>query len=110
MPIADVDYLDLIDENGKVIDKKPRNEVYRLGLNNFRVINAFVKNKEGKLLFPRRSDKVRIFPLCLDASVGGHLNSGEKYLATLKRKTFAELGINIDGVDYAVFERKETND
>jgi len=94
------DYLDLIDEEGNVIDKKLREEVYRLGLYNFMVVNAFIKNKEGKLLFPRRTDKVSIYPLCLDIGVGGHLDSGEDYLSALRRETMEELNIDIDATNY----------
>ncbi len=102
MPIADAEkeYLDLIDEDGNVIDKMPRGEVHRRGLNNFMVINSFVKNKEGKLLFPRRTNKVSLYPLCLDIGVGGHVDSGEDYLSAFKREALEELSIDLDSVKY----------
>jgi hypothetical protein len=41
--------LDLVNEDDVVVGSLPRGEVYEKGLNNFRVINCFVKNKEGLL-------------------------------------------------------------
>ncbi|HLC86425.1 MAG TPA: NUDIX domain-containing protein [Candidatus Nanoarchaeia archaeon] len=87
--------LDLIDDNEQVIDTKPRSEVYKHGLNNFQVINVFVKNSEGKLWIPRRGPNKRIFPLCLDVSVGGHVESGESYYEAFKRETKEEIDVDI---------------
>ena len=44
--------LDLVNENDEIIGNMPRSEVYAKNLNNFRVINCFIKNKEGKLWIP----------------------------------------------------------
>lgn len=94
------EYLDLVNENDEVIGKKLRSEVYAEHLSNFRVINAFVKNSKGELWIPRRAADKRIFPLCLDMSVGGHVESGEGYDQTFKRETLEELNVDIDMVAY----------
>ena len=69
--LMDDEYLDLVNEKDEVIGKKLRSEVYAEGLSNFRVVNAFLVNSEGKLWLPRRGAHKRIFPLCLDMSMGG---------------------------------------
>lgn len=92
------EYLDLVDENDLVIGKKRRSEVYAENLSNFRVINAFVVNPKGEIWIPRRAANKRLFPLCLDMSVGGHVESGEIYEQALKRETQEELNIDTDKV------------
>lgn len=88
------EYLDLVDERDQIIGKKKRSEVYAEGLSNFRVVNAFVVNSKGEIWIPRRTAHKRLFPLCLDISMGGHVESGETYEQTLKRETLEELNIN----------------
>ncbi len=92
------EYLDLVNEQDEVIGKKLRSEVYAGNLSNFRVINAFVVNTRGELWIPRRSARKRIFPLCLDMSVGGHVESGETYDEAYRRETMEEIAVDIDAV------------
>ena len=94
------EYLDLVDERDTVIDRKLRSEVYAEQLTNFRVINAFVINAEGQLWIPRRTENKRLFPLCLDIGVGGHVESGETYDEALRRETSEEVNIDISKVTY----------
>jgi isopentenyl-diphosphate delta-isomerase len=47
------EYLDLVSENDEVIGKKLRSEIYAEHLSNFRVVNAFLVNSEGKLWVAR---------------------------------------------------------
>ena len=90
------EFLDLVDENDNVIGKKRRSEVYAEHLSNFRVVNVFVVNSTGEIWIPCRSADKKIFPLCLDMSMGGHVESGESYEDTLKRETQEELNIDTD--------------
>ncbi len=62
---------------------------------NFRVINAFIKNRKGELWIPRRTATKRMFPLCLDVSVGGHVEFGESYETTFARETREELNLDV---------------
>lgn len=94
------EYLDLVDDNDQVIGKELRTVIYTKKLNNFRVINAFVQNSKNELWIPRRSANKSIFPLCLDMSVGGHVQSGESYEEAFRRETKEELNIDIMTVAY----------
>ena len=90
--------LDLVDENDNVIGKKLRSEIYAENLSNFRVINVFIVNSKGEIWIPRRTASKKIFPLCLDMSVGGHIGSEETYEDALKHETRDEIGIDVDNV------------
>jgi isopentenyldiphosphate isomerase len=78
--------LDIVDQNDKVIGRKLRSEIYENKMSNFRVVNAFLINDNGQLWIPRRSANKRIFPSCLDTSMGGHVSSGETYEDAFKRE------------------------
>lgn len=92
--------LDIVDQNDKVIGQKLRSEVYAQRLSNFRVVNAFLVNEDGQLWIPRRSSNKRIFPLCLDTSMGGHVSSGETYDDAFKRELMEELNIDANLTPY----------
>jgi isopentenyldiphosphate isomerase len=92
--------LDLVDDNDVVVGSKPRREVLEEGLSNFRVINAFIVNSKGELWIPRRTASKKMFPLCLDIGVGGHVESGMTYDETLKKEVQEEINLDIDTVPH----------
>ncbi len=94
--------LDLVDNNDNIIGQMERGEVYKNNLHNFRVINCFIKNHEGKLWIPLRQHDKRMFPGCLDISCGGHVSSGESYEEAFRKEMAEELNIDIDSVKYIV--------
>ena len=94
------EYLDIVDDEDNVVGRKRRSEVYARGIKNFRVVNAFILNSSGKLWIPRRTAYKRIFPLCLDVSMGGHVESGETYGFAFTRELKEELNINIHEYNY----------
>jgi isopentenyl-diphosphate delta-isomerase len=96
------EFLDLVDDNDVVIGRKLRSEVYAEGLSNFRVVNVFIINSKGELWVPRRTASKKIFPLCLDASMGGHVESGETYENALRREIREELNIDLDAIKYVL--------
>ena len=92
--------LDLVDGRDNVIGVMERGEVYAKDLTNFRVIDAFIKNKEGKLFVPRRQAHKRLFPLALDTSGGGHVSSGETYDEAFAKEVREELNIDVSKIDW----------
>ena len=94
------EFLDLVDESDNVVSKKRRSEVYAENLSNFRVINAFLINSAGKLWIPRRTATKRVFSLCLDTSLGGHVESGETYEDAFERELKEELNLDKKEIDF----------
>ena len=94
------EYLDLVDENDNVIGRKLRSEIYAENLYNYRVVNVFIVNSKGEIWVPRRTVNKKIFPLCLDMSVGGHVKSGETYEDALKHETKDEINVDIEKMPY----------
>lgn len=92
--------LDLVDYNDNVIGSLERSKIYASGLRNFRVINCFIINSRGQLWIPRRTAQKKLFPLCLDVSVGGHVSSGETYHEAFAREVLEEVRIDIESVRY----------
>jgi len=94
--------LDLVDGQDQVIGTMLRSAVYQRGMNNFRAVNAFLVNDAGQLWIPRRTASKRIFPLCLDMSVAGHVASGEDYLTAFRRELHEELNLVLEEVDWKI--------
>lgn len=94
------EFLDLVNLHDGVIGRERRSQVYAQGLSNFRVINAFIVNSKGELWIPRRTATKRIFPLSLDVSVGGHVESGETYEQAFKRETKEEINLDLKIIPY----------
>jgi isopentenyldiphosphate isomerase len=97
--MADIDeILDLVDPDDNVIGQMRRSEVYAQHLHNFRAVNGFILNSQGQLWLPRRTNKKRVFRLCLDTSIGGHVETGESYAEAFERELREELNINANEV------------
>lgn len=92
------EYLDLVDENDVVVGCKLRSEVHAEKLRNYRAINLFIRNSKGELWIPRRTAHKRLYPLGLDFSCAGHVQSGDTYEQTLKKEVMEELNIDTDTV------------
>ena len=95
---ADDELLDLVDDQDRVIGQSWRSVIYRGGRSNFRVVNAFLDRSDGRLWIPRRSQHKRLFPGCLDLSMGGHVAAGETYEAALTRELCEELRLSLADV------------
>jgi isopentenyldiphosphate isomerase len=92
--------LDIVNEQDQVIAQEFRSEIYAKRLSCFRVINAFLINDSKQLWIPRRTKNKKLFPLCLDASVGGHVNAGESYQQAFERELKEELNLNAGHCSY----------
>lgn len=97
--------LDIVDYSDKVIGQKLRSEIYTEKMSNFRVINAFLINSNRQVWIPRRSHNKKLFPLCLDASVGGHVTAGETYEQAFERELTEELNIELSSISHQLIAK-----
>lgn len=104
------EYLDLVNENDEVVGKELRSIIYKKGYSNFRVINLFLVNKRGELWIPRRTADKRLFPLSLDVSMGGHVESGESYEEALRRELKEELNMELDAYNLNLLGKLNPDD
>jgi isopentenyl-diphosphate delta-isomerase len=106
MIIADHDQelLDIVNDQDEVIGQEYRSTLYTNGTRNvhIRVINGFIKNSTGQLWIPRRTASKKLFPLCLDASVGGHVAAGETYQQAFARELQEELNLDAHEVTFSI--------
>ena len=92
--------LDIVSQNDEVIGKKLKSEVYKNKQKNFRVINGFIFDGKSKIWIPQRHPNKVLFPLHLDASVGGHVKSEETYLQAFIRESKEEVNLDITKIAY----------
>lgn len=83
---------DVVDEQDRVIDRRPRSEVHRRKLNH-RAVHVLVYNARGELFLQKRSMAKDCFPGTWDSSSSGHLDSGEDYDPCSIRELREELGV-----------------
>jgi isopentenyl-diphosphate delta-isomerase len=94
------EHLDIVNNDDMVIGSQWRSEAYKEKRSNFRVINGFIRNSKNQLWIPTRSAHKALFPLCLDASVGGHVQAGEPYEQAFIRELEEELNIKACDTNY----------
>lgn len=94
--------LDIVNEHDHVIGQKYRSEI-SFGEKNVRVVNGFIINDQKQLWIPRRSPNKKLFPRCLDFSVGGFVSAGENYEQAFERELREELNIELNTVSYRLF-------
>lgn len=86
------EYLDVVSEEDKVVEKETRKKVHELGLWH-RGVHVFLFNDQGEMLIQKRSADRTSSPSLLDCSVSEHVQTGESYLDAAIRGLKEELGI-----------------
>jgi isopentenyldiphosphate isomerase len=102
--------LDLVSMNDEVIGQEERNIIYSRGKGNFRGVCGFICNSDKKLWIPRRHPDKKEYPLHLDASIGGHVRSGESYENAFIREAKEELNIMLEPGGYFPLTRLTIHD
>lgn len=92
--------LDLVSDDDQVIGTVSRKATDFNHTKNFRVINAFLLNPNREIWIPTRSGSKKLFPSHWDASIGGHVQSGEAYVEALAREAQEELFLDINDHAY----------
>lgn len=97
--------LDLVTNDDKVIGRLSREKVYRNNLTNFRTINVFAINNKNQVWFPIRHHKKKLWPNMIDASIGGHVISGETYFDAFKRESMEEARLDISNMSWKLITK-----
>ena len=87
-----MEFVDVIDENGRVIEVKPLDYCVRLGLLH-RAISVFVMSISGQIYLQQRSKSDSWLPGLWIASCTGHVKSGELPEEATSRELMEELGL-----------------
>lgn len=103
--IKNDELLDLVDDQDNVIGQIRRSKMWENHIKNVRVVNAFLINDKNELWIPKRTAHKKIFPCCLDFSVGGFVMSGESYQEAFEREAYEELNLDISLLHYSLLFR-----
>jgi isopentenyl-diphosphate Delta-isomerase len=87
------EYLDVVDDDDKVIGKATREECHRKNLPH-RSVMFFIFDKQGRILVNKRSSKKEFFGGLHSIVLGGHISSGETYDDTVVREAMEEAQVN----------------
>jgi isopentenyl-diphosphate Delta-isomerase len=90
-----IEFLDVVDRNDRVIDRKPRPECIDKGLLH-RAVTVFIGNDKGEVFLQKRAGTLRFYPGRWTASCTGHVSAGETYLMGAERELKEELGIKCE--------------
>jgi isopentenyldiphosphate isomerase len=97
--MSHAELIDRVDANDQVIEIIPRPSGV-LNVHYFRAINGFIRNSAGALWIPRRTVFKEAFPLHLDSSVAGVVQSGETYFQAFQREVAEELNLDVGFISY----------
>ena len=97
--------LDLVSSDDEVIGRLSREEIYQNNLTNFRTINVFAINNKNEVWFPIRHHKKKLWPNMIDASIGGHVKSGETYIEAFKRESMEEARLDISNMRWKLITK-----
>ncbi len=106
-----IEYLPIVDQEGKVIGKASREECHRNPKLIYPVVRLHILNSKGEILLQRRNIKSDIEPGKWDAAVAGHVHFGEDIETAVRRECKEELNFDIKGfqlVNKRLFKAKSS--
>ena len=94
-----VEYLDIVNEDNKVIGNTSKDEIYEKKLNH-RIVHIIVINPKTKEIYwQKRSESKSFLPGFYCTSAGGHVQSGESYFEAATRELKEEIGLEVSIID-----------
>ncbi|KKQ78455.1 MAG: MutT (Nudix) family hydrolase [Parcubacteria group bacterium GW2011_GWC2_38_7] len=90
-----LDLLEVIDKDGKVVELETRTKVHQTGLLHREVYIWFFTSK-GEIIFQHRAKNKDTFADKLDATVGGHVEPGMTVEETVVKECFEETGLKLE--------------
>ena len=92
MEAGQVEMVDVVDENNRVIGETPRKGVHKTDKLH-RAVHIFMLDSDGRLWIERRGQSVDTHPGFYDSSAADHVSKGESYDEAARREALEELGI-----------------
>jgi len=86
-----MEFLDIVDENDKVVGKAPKPEIYEKK-SMHRIVHILIFNSKGEMALQLRGKNLPFCPDHWSTSVGGHVSSGEECETAALREYEEELG------------------
>jgi isopentenyl-diphosphate delta-isomerase len=90
-----VQYLDVVDESGRVIGKDTRENLHKNPKAIHPTVNMLIVNSKNEFLVHLRSFRKKENPGLWEISSAGHIDSGEKPFRAACRELLEELGIKV---------------
>ena len=89
------EFLAVVDEHDRIIDRRPRHEIHALTLRH-RAVHILLFNEAGQLLLQKRSMKKDLNQGLWDTSAAGHVDYSETYNICAPRELQEELGVSAE--------------
>ena len=86
--------INIIDESGKIIGEDSRVHAHAKGLLH-QEVHVWFYTPDGQIIFQHRAKDKDTFPDLLDATVGGHVEKGDDYIATAIKEVGEETGLRV---------------
>lgn len=103
------EYLDIVDQEDRIIGKASRAEIHGDPRKIHRVAHVLLFNSRGELFLQKRSYLKDVQPGKWDTSMGGHLDAGEDYETAARREMEEELGVRVVKLEY-LYKYRHGND
>jgi len=87
-------FLNIVNDNDEIIGVASREDIHHQGLRH-REIHVFFITPQNEIIFQHRAKDKDIYPDLLDATVGGHVETGQSYEETALKETEEETGIKL---------------
>ncbi|MGI6611972.1 MAG: NUDIX hydrolase [Candidatus Nanosyncoccaceae bacterium] len=97
--------LNIVDEQGNIIDEETREKIHTDGLLH-REVHVWLYTPRGEIIFQHRGKNKDTYPDLLDASVGGHVEVGFDFEETALKELFEETGIKAKVDDLTLIQIK----
>ena len=93
----------VIDEDGRVLGEKTREEIHEKGLLHMEV-HVWFYMPDGKIIFQHRAKDTDTFPDLLDTAVGGHVEIGDTYEGSAVKEAEEETGVRLESKDLQLLD------